>query len=578
MNKNLLTLTCAALLLTACPEMPIDENDAGDSGSMMNVDAGLDAGKVDAGKMDAGKTDAGDGGGTDAGDSGVDSGFDAGFDAGAPKEWVGIIGNGQSLSVGVSFGYAPPISVTQPFGAKKLVDLTSMYALSGAGTWQMVPLVEPYRVKTCTLCYEYPNNVVGESPHTGMAIQLSALSLARDAGDFMSVHSITGTSGAALASINKTGLPDGGVRPPYLAGLMETRVYKNLAADAGAKYRVGGVIFTHGESDWNNPNYASELHTLWSDYNTDLKAITGQTQNIPIFLSQQNSFPGAVDAGFTLSPNDQWKVAVTYPGEFVCVGPKYAYSYSDTVHLSSSGYHRLGEKYGQAFDRVVNQGLPFKPLYPIATSLSGNKITVTFHVPVPPMAWDDHIALSHQNNHKAWKDGHGFEAEDSTGQLTITSATIVGNTVELILNNAPTGTGLTVRHAQTPDGYPTADGGFAFSGAYFANTSGGHVGYLRDSDPFRGAWSQTIRVNATAGSTTYAVLDAGGSTERWNKYDMLESPHLPSDARMVSRTADGGSFVANRPWDAGSGPANIVVRHDHRNWAVQFFLPVPYTE
>ena len=498
-------------------------------------------------------------------------------DGGIRPVWTGVIGTGQSLSVGVSLGAAPPITLTQPYGAKKLVDTTGTYALSGAGDWQLAPLVEPIRKKPNVYGYEYPSNIAGETPHTGMAIQLSTLSMARDAGDFVTLHSVVGTSGQAMSSINKRGLPDGGVRPPYPASLMETRVFKNLAADAGAAYRVGAVVLTHGESDCLNPNYGTDLLDLWADYNADLKAITGQTSDIPIILSQQNSFPPTVDAGFAQSPNAQWLVGVSHPDRVVCVGPKYQYAYSDPVHLSSSGYHRLGEKYGQVFDRVVNLKQTWKPLQPKSTSLSGSTITVAFDVPVPPLAWDDAIGPSHQTNHVAWKNGRGFEAEDSTGQLTIVSATIIGDSVELLLAAPPTGTGLTVRSGYTPDGYPLADGGWAFGGAIFANSSGGYVGYLRDSDPFRGAWSETLDVAATNGSATFLVLDAG-SMESWTKTDLLEGPQWTGDLRIVNQTVDGGSFKASSPWDGGTERTLLKVRHDHRNWVVQFSLPVPYAQ
>ena len=75
----------------------------------------------------------------------------------------------------------------------------------------------------------------------------------------------------------------------YAAALIETKAITRLARAAGKTYGVGALIVTHGENDAGNPQYEAELYQLWSDYNSDLPAITGQQQKILMIVSQQNS-------------------------------------------------------------------------------------------------------------------------------------------------------------------------------------------------------------------------------------------------------------------------------------------------
>ena len=63
------------------------------------------------------------------------------------------------------------------------------------------------------------------------------------------------------------------------------------------------------------------------------------------------------------------KASVDHPGEIVCTGPKYQYSYAtDTahVHLNATEYERLGEKTAQVYFERVVLGHDWQPLQPIS--------------------------------------------------------------------------------------------------------------------------------------------------------------------------------------------------------------------
>jgi hypothetical protein len=120
-------------------------------------------------------------------------------------DWTGIIGTGQSLSVGVQG--EPVILTQQHFGNLKLslggANLSLPPYPSGDSRLALVPLVEPIRPETTTYPGAYPFNIWGESPHTAMGDEISALSMDAGRGDYVTVHSVVGESGQAISVIEK---------------------------------------------------------------------------------------------------------------------------------------------------------------------------------------------------------------------------------------------------------------------------------------------------------------------------------------------------------------------------------------
>src|SRR4029079_12706389 len=145
---------------------------------------------------------------------------------------------------------------------------------------------------------------------------------------------------------------------------------------------VGAITVTHGETDAGNTNYETQLYQLWSDYNTDIPAITGQKQKILMIVSQQNSCNDR-----SASALAQWKIGVDHPADVVCSGPKYQYPYVEGVHLNGEGYRQMGEKYAEVYYQRVILGKDWQPLQPVRAVRQGKAIIVVFHVPEPPLVW-----------------------------------------------------------------------------------------------------------------------------------------------------------------------------------------------
>src|SRR4051812_3848242 len=272
-------------------------------------------------------------GGTGGGGGAADSG--AGGSApvlSRPWDWAGVIGTGQSLAVG-QMG-TPAATTRQPYGNLKLSTGALPWPVDPNDTsLAMVPLTEPIGRLSTAYPSSWPTNIAGETPHASMADQITALAKAADGGDYVGVHSEVGENGQGIVYLRK-GAPQVGVNGhAYQATLIETQAIARLASAMGKTFGIGAIIVTHGEADAGNANYESDLYQLWSDYETDLSALTGQTQKILMITSQMNSVNDR--AASTLA---EWKIGVDHPGDVVCSGPKYQYPYfTDHVHLVTDG-------------------------------------------------------------------------------------------------------------------------------------------------------------------------------------------------------------------------------------------------
>lgn len=479
----------------------------------------------------------------------------------APYDWIGVLGTGQSLEVGG--GPAGNLDTMQPFKNLKLVDKgpDPKYPIdaSGAPQWDTTPLTEPLRARvagsgTGYTDGQYPNNIEAESPHSGMANTLSTIWNARGLGDYISVHTEVGWSGHCLADLNK----QGGKRA-YPASINETRVWKMLAAKAGKTYGVGGLIMTHGECDSANTGYEAGIYQLWQDYNTDVKAITGQTTDVVLLMSQQSS----TAISTTGSAVAVWKAGVDHPGQIVCTGPKYQFQYlPDHQHMPAPGYERMGQKYAEVFDQIVNKKIAWQPLQPTKIGRAGAVVTVDFHVPNPPLLWDAHVLAPHQQVNTAWAAGNGFEVSGSAGPLTIMTTEIKASSVVITLAQDPGAGKVTVAYAITQDG-----------GGNQGGTNQAARGKLRDSDEFTGWDAETLDAMVTQGSTAVTSAAAGGFIRRAG-WDIVGGDGVPADTIVVTHDSD-DHLTLSAPWPGSSGKVKLSFRHDERNFGVHFSMKEP---
>jgi hypothetical protein len=390
----------------------------------------------------------------------------------APKpawDWTGIIGTGQSLSVGEQG--KPVLSTTQPYHNLKLsTDDLPWPVDPNDPKLALVPLVEPIGRIAPRYPSSWPRNIAGETPHSAMANELTALVVAAAGVDFVSVHSAVGENGQGMKFLKKNAIVVGTNGHSFEAALIEAKAITRLAKAAGKTYGIGAITIVHGESDAGNKDYEKQLYQLWSDYNADLPAITGQSQKILMIVSQQNSVNDR-----SPSTQAQWKIGADHPGDLVCAGPKYQYPSAEGIHLTTEGYRELGEKFAQIYYQRILLGNDWQPLAPTGIERNGAVITVHFHVPAGPLVWDTSLQTPHGTNDE-WKAGKGFEVATARKKVAITSAEISGDAVVITCATDP-GKGARVSYAMVgvkPRMMTPFKGTFRW-------------GLLRDSDPFVGS-------------------------------------------------------------------------------------------
>jgi hypothetical protein len=395
---------------------------------------------------------------------------------------TGIIGTGQSLSVGAQSPNPTNVSRQTHFNNLKLGGVTGNPPFNpSANGLSLVALTELIRPVATGYPSAYPANIYGETFHGAMGTQITTLARAAGAADYVTAHTVVGESGQGMSVIDKsaTPSPDGGTNArAYAASLFEASAIKRLAQAQNKTYGIGAIILTHGETDSGNTNYEAAMVKLWTDYNADLRAITGQTETIPLITSQQHAY--GPNIGAPTATLAQWKVGVDNPGNLICAGPKYQYPYfTDNVHLVNAGYEALGEKYAEVYFQRVVLGNDWQPLQPSTVEHTGNLVTVHFHVPVPPLAWDTQLSAPNQGNE--WQAGKGFELRSGNTRIGISSVEIVGDAVQI------------TAAADVPAG---AIVGYAASATSPALTGvAPRRGLLKDSDAMVGAFTNNPQPN-----------------------------------------------------------------------------------
>ena len=177
-------------------------------------------------------------------------------------------------------------------------------------------------------------------------------------------------------------------------------------------------MLTHGESDAGSATFEADMVQAVAELQPGPAAAHRPDDQHPD--AAVAAALGADDrrAARSTATLAQWRIGVDRPGDIICTGPKYQYAYvNDNIHLTNPDYERLGEKYGQVFHQRVVLGNPWQPLQPTSVERSGRVITVHFHVPVPPLAWDTTLAMPHQSAYTEWAQGRGFEVRAGTTRI-----------------------------------------------------------------------------------------------------------------------------------------------------------------
>lgn len=226
-----------------------------------------------------------------------------------------------------------------------------------------------------------------------------------------------------------------------------------IAVAAGKTPVIRGILWVQGESDFaaSGSGYAATLATLRNDLNTDLKAVTGQSQNIPLFAVQPSNFSSgsSPNSGILYPVLDILAAHVANPGNIILCGPTYAAENVTASNLHYLGVQsaRFGAGVGNALARVVVDGQTWEPIRPQSVNRSGNIVDIQFFVPNGSLVLD----TTYTSN---TPDGFfGFDFRQTGGTTTLQSVTLLNsNTLRFTLSGAPDGTSPFIRAGRNSAG------------------------------------------------------------------------------------------------------------------------------
>lgn len=225
--------------------------------------------------------------------------------------------------------------------------------------------------------------------------------------------SVTGAVGTALSTLLK-----GATSTPYYQRLIScVQGHMQAAAAAGhTDVRVAGLVFLQGENDYGGTtreSYLQMLNQLIDDFNSDVKAITGQTENPGFYLYQTGGVYVGQSQGNTL-PVDMAQLDIANRPDSFMVAPMFPYpqAVAAKTHKSANAYRWWGCAAANAVHHIY-KGMNHSPFRMVKAVYDGARIYVPFMVPCPPLTIQPFYVVSTPTIKTDW----GFTVIDSIGNL-----------------------------------------------------------------------------------------------------------------------------------------------------------------
>ncbi|HEV7436277.1 MAG TPA: sialate O-acetylesterase, partial [Pseudorhizobium sp.] len=260
-----------------------------------------------------------------------------------------IVTYGQSLAVGAYSGAL--LNPTPTFAARALMFKSGIRTLD----LDHSPVYRDRRQDVALLDHltDAYEKIAGNYGETGWARMAAAVLAGANA--LSAAHAALVTAhGIGASSYNS--LKKGTV--PYTNLLVGVRRAFNASRLLGMAYRLPAVIFVQGEGNaasTSATDYRANLEELQANLDADIKAITGQSEDVKLIIDQLSSWTrsGVATSGV---PIGQLDAAKANPTKIFLVGPKYALAYaSDGQHMTATGYARHAEEVARAW-RAIQAG------------------------------------------------------------------------------------------------------------------------------------------------------------------------------------------------------------------------------
>ncbi len=381
----------------------------------------------------------------------------AAFDSGICGLWI----MGQSLAEGAE---------SVPIVSEKSLDPANLRFRRGVRTWagpDRGPATRPESDFELTPLSATTQGNLGETVANGMADHLRKaiagdggrktpgflVAYAGQGGRYIDELSIVDQAADPRTPENRRG---GGY---YQTSLDDARRAMTQAAARNEKFGISALVWMQGEANggarggikpsrWEDEIlppaglewYRDRLIAFRRQWSQDLRAITGQTRDLPLFTYQ------------TIGPAGTAQIMAADADPLIhVVGPHYAVPNAinsrradgkagDPVHLAADGERMFGEQIGKVMRRVLFDGLPWQPLRPKKAWLDEGRseVFVRFEVPCPPLVLDTRFLARQQiEAGGGFTSLDGFQVRSEGGPRVIRSVEVYDpETVRIILDAA----------------------------------------------------------------------------------------------------------------------------------------------
>lgn len=268
---------------------------------------------------------------------------------------------------------------------------------------------------------------------------------------------------------------------PYSVIKKGTATYNDVLAQVSRILTFGslivrGFIVVHGEADAGNANYDANLIEWQGNYETDIRALTGQSEPLYMFVAQTASIRNYYPTTLNAHQSALKQLAASVENQKIILAvPEYIFSYNDNVHITGPCQRLMGEYLRKAYQKVVLEGRDWRPVSPKTFTLGSNYVDIQFYVPVAPLVLDTALCTDPGN--------YGFMYSDAAGN-TISSVALKAGTQDTVRVTLSGNIGAT---AAIDYAYNTGTAGIS-------GPTGGARGCLRDSDPALSRWDGTTHL------------------------------------------------------------------------------------
>lgn len=203
----------------------------------------------------------------------------------------------------------------------------------------------------------------------------------------------TGVAGMPIEKLSKVNPLDGINR--YSRMTDAATKLKALADSEGKTIGLVGVFYLGNEYNYattwggvaTKAEYKALLQTMRDNIVADIATgIFGQSAP-PAFITYQTSAQYTADTHDLAIGMAQLEIAQENRNWYVAT-PSYPFP-DKGGHLTSNGYRWMGKQLGKVWFRVAEMGQGWRALSPIKATVRGREILVDFHVPNPPLVFDD---------------------------------------------------------------------------------------------------------------------------------------------------------------------------------------------